>query len=334
MPIILKDSYFLPIQNDIESLFYETLWKPIIDAVGESKSLLNSKSDLISALRSGKVSYSDGVFSGKFNAAISRELRKFAKFDKRSKTWKGNPPPDIKGIAITANDRVKAMAKKIESIIDTFPERMEEALDSAQYRIAQASSKINTQADKDIKGLGITPDITPEIEDRLIDEYRNNLNLSIDGWTPEQTARLRDMIKEQALKGYSRPALIDAIRGEYEVTKNKAKFWARQETSLFTSKLRESRYTSAGIEYYRWSTSNDSRVVGAPGGLYPEGSPGHGLHANMQGKICRFDDASIYADSVDDARKGKWKSKAMIGVESKHPGEAWNCRCVSIAIIL
>lgn len=92
------------------------------------------------------------------------------------------------------------------------------------------------------------------------------------------------------------------------ITTRRASFIARDQTAKITSQLNQSRQHDAGINSYTWSTSEDQRVVGTPGGLYPKGSAAHRNHYKRDGKV-------YY-----------WNNPPSDG----HPGEAINCRCVAI----
>ena len=92
------------------------------------------------------------------------------------------------------------------------------------------------------------------------------------------------------------------------ITTRRASFIARDQTAKITSQLNQSRQHDAGINSYTWSTSEDQRVVGTPGGLYPKGSKAHRNHYKRDGKV-------YY-----------WNNPPSDG----HPGEAINCRCVAI----
>ena len=89
---------------------------------------------------------------------------------------------------------------------------------------------------------------------------------------------------------------------------NKAKFLARQETSLFMSKLRDTRYQGAGVERFRWS---------ATGGSAGDGRT-RDLHRMLHGKEFSYGNPPVI-----DERTG----------ETGYPGEAFGCRCVAIPII-
>ena len=330
----MTEKYYKPIQAELENYFYNLYWKDILQLLKESERLYNSNSALISAIRKGLVHYESGVFSGKYNSAISKDLRKFAKYDARSKTWKGIPPGNVTAAATIANERGKKLAMNIESLIAEIPSRVSAVVESLKYSIDAPLFMMSDEAGKDLKSIGVSIDMTPELSDRLIEEYTTNQNINIKNWTTDQTIRLRKMIEKNALSGYNRLELQELISSEYGVSMAKAKFLARQETTLFTSTVRDERYSSAGITLVKWSTSQDARVVGNPSGLYPDPSKGHGDHFALNGKICKLNDPSVYADSIAAAKAGKWKSKVSAGMGNEHAGKEYGCRCTYIPIIV
>lgn len=89
------------------------------------------------------------------------------------------------------------------------------------------------------------------------------------------------------------------------ITKNRAKFIARDQTSKLTGNLNQARMQENGIDEYIWRTARDQRVVGTPGGRYPKGTRGHGNHYEREGKTFT------------------WQTPPADG----HPGQAYNCRC-------
>lgn len=322
--------YYEYTEKELQQYFYDTYFKKLFEILNKPLEKYNSKQDVINALRSGIISFHDGEFYGSLNIRISRELSKFCTFDKRSKRWKGNPPPDIKAAAIVANEKAKSLQLELFSTFNELkPIRYE-----GTKGIQKVFKEVDQSAEARIVNLGIIPKMTEKVRENLISEYIENQNINIKNWDSEQIIRLRGAIEKSLLEGVSKPRLIEMIQNEYEVSQNKARFLARQETSLFVSNLENTRYTEAGLQIYQWLTSNDVRVVGTPGGKYPKGSKGHGNHFVMKHKICKLNDPTVYADSIEEAKKGKWKSKREIGADDKHPGESFQCRCRKKPLIL
>lgn len=108
--------------------------------------------------------------------------------------------------------------------------------------------------------------------------------------------------------------LTQEIMHENRMTFERARMIARHQTSVINSAVNQARQTAIGIEEYYWSSSNDERTVGNPGGHYPHGNKTHGNHWERDyrhngGKAYRWDEP----------------------FEDGHPGHAINCRCVSLA---
>lgn len=330
----ISDGYYKPIEKDLQYYFYELYYKEIMEAFKDPYFKMNSNNSIISAIRSGKIQYKNGIFTGKFNMKISSSLEQFAKYDGRSKTWVGKAPPSILAASIVANDKSKALNEKINNLIDQIPEKVASVIESLKYSIDAPLFAMNKQAAGDLKSLGIEIDVTPELSARIKKEYTTNMDINIVNWTDKQTENLREVVQKNVLSGYNRNDLIKMISNQYDVTMTKAGFLARQETSLLMSTIRNDRYQDGGIKIVKWLNSHDIRVVGTPGGTYPDPTKGHGNHYLLGNKYCRLDDPTLYADSLEDAKNNKWKSKANIGAGVKHAGEEYYCRCAYQAIIV
>ncbi len=95
------------------------------------------------------------------------------------------------------------------------------------------------------------------------------------------------------------------------ISENKARFIARDQTSKLAGDLTGIRQADVGIEEYKWRNSQDARVVGNPAGLYPKGNAVHNNHWNREGKTF------------------SWTSPP----EDGHPGHAPGCRCRAEPVI-
>lgn len=126
-------------------------------------------------------------------------------------------------------------------------------------------------------------------------------------------------------EGRSLMAQIQHIGG---VSERRAKIIARDQTSKLTGLLTKTRQTSIGVETYVWRSSKDQRVVGDPSGNYPKGNSKHGDHYHLDGKLCRWDDPTVYSG---DGGKS-WKPREQ-GWTRTHPGQDILCRCHARPII-
>ena len=87
------------------------------------------------------------------------------------------------------------------------------------------------------------------------------------------------------------------------MSRRKARFLARHETSLLVSEYRETKYIELGIERYSWSTSMDTKV--------------RDTHKKLHGKIYYFKYPPVVNKKGD--RKGH--------------GKDFGCRCIPRAIV-
>lgn len=100
-------------------------------------------------------------------------------------------------------------------------------------------------------------------------------------------------------------SLLERLQKIGGISKNKAKFIARDQTAKLTGDLNQARQEDNGIEEYTWHNAQDRRVVGNPSGLYPKGNRAHGNHWDREDKVY------------------SWSKPPADG----HPGHAPGCRC-------
>ena len=120
---------------------------------------------------------------------------------------------------------------------------------------------------------------------------------------------------EQAVtNGWSVKALQEQIKAlDTKITKSRAAFIARDQIGKLNGTITQKRMEDIGLTMYEWSGSVDERERDS--------------HRVMEGKLCRWDDATVYSDDG-----GKtWKNRADIGGVLKHPGMDYQCRCCALA---
>lgn len=83
--------------------------------------------------------------------------------------------------------------------------------------------------------------------------------------------------------------LTQQLKEEFNITYERAKRIARDQTNKMNGNLTQIRQTGLGIEEYIWRTARDQRVVGNPSGFYPKGNRVHGNHWEREGKVFRWD---------------------------------------------
>lgn len=128
---------------------------------------------------------------------------------------------------------------------------------------------------------------------------------------------------EQAIsKGASLPQLMaDLKKLDLNVSKSRLRLIARDQIGKLQGQINQHQSEEIGLDLYIWRTAGDERVRGNPAGLYPKAVP---THYEMEGKMCRWDDSSVYSD--DEGKTWKDRTSKMPKV---HPGMAIQCRCTA-----
>lgn len=300
-----KPEYYAQSENDLLSFFYQYYFAPLIETVEIPVPLKNAGGNpLISAINAGQVQYKDGVYSGKFNARISRELSKYAKYDIRSKTWNGFATPETKFAAIRAEGKRQETNQRLIKAIDQAEANVNEAIKKAPFGDSVPIDMMGNDIKTDLQGVGVMPNLDPRTIAKLRSDYTNSQRLNIKNWNGEQVKRLRNLVEQYQTTG-TNGSLLDMIQSEWNTSAAKARFLARQETGLFFEALSRNRAAGAGVRKYRWSTSHDVRVRDA--------------HLHLQGQIFDINGEG----GIVDLKTGR----------RAHAGADYNCRCAKIWVL-
>jgi len=134
-----------------------------------------------------------------------------------------------------------------------------------------------------------------------------------------QNAQLIKSIPQQYLEQVSnivmgnmrqgmRPSYIEGeLVKQFGITQRRAKLIARDQTSKITGEITRLRQTGAGIEYFRWQTSNDQRV--------------RHDHTELQNRVTPYG-KGVY----------RWDDLPKENGVPVYPGSPINCRCVAIPV--
>lgn len=308
----LKDSYFQDIKEQLRVIFFEELFRPIVKIIKENSPLPvkvenATTGSLKRALRSGRIQYADGVFSGQFSIPISRDLESLgAVWHKRERTFhleQMKIPVDV----MNAHWDYWYKARVAHDMIETELQAVARRVKESQYEVNAKGmvAKVDAGWRQAAARLAIKPELTEDGKANLSAGYSENMNLWIKKWLEEEIKELRQDVQANAEQGYRFDSLIDRIQHRSGVSRTKATFLARQETSLFMSKFQAERYQAAGSVKYQWSGANDERE-----------RPGH---KQLNGKVFRW-------DSPPPAHH------FSIG-KPCNPGEDYECRCVAIPLL-
>ena len=219
-------------------------------------------------------------------------------------------------------DYFKSLTAKMNRIFDKLDSIDLGAIASSiSTRIVGTANRVNAerfdrQAGKmfgiDLKGALASSG--KAVQDQL--EIDRQLNASlIKSVATEFKQEIADTIMANVQSGERSTNLITQIKERYHVSQSRAKLIARDQTSKLNGSLVKARSEALGAKTYIWSCVMDERA--------------REDHKAMNGKLCRFDDRTVYSDDG-----GKtWKKRKQIGGEEAHPTEAVNCRCAALPIV-
>lgn len=310
-PIKETTEDFERLEEMIGEIFRKEIYIPLLREVNtSSKVLKNSTDDLLEAISSGRINFANGRFTGNFNATISRELKKLgAKWERSTESFrlpKAKLTAEMKNAIDLSQARfAQKLAAVDRKLRDMLPEKIATKLDANKF-FDTTLWKTDESFKKTVKGITVPPDLTKERRARIAKEYTENLQLYIKEWTEKEIVELRKDVQKAIFSGNRYESLIKSIQKSYDVSQNKAKFLARQETSLLMTKFKETRYTDAGVMEYRWGC-----VAGSPN------HPVRPMHKALEGKVFRWDDPPVTDE------KGN----------RNNPGQDYNCRCFARPIV-
>jgi SPP1 gp7 family putative phage head morphogenesis protein len=150
---------------------------------------------------------------------------------------------------------------------------------------------------------------TDSLEDAIARKLRENVRL-----IESIPSELLSQVEEELRAGFEAGARVESfykvLEERFNVAESRAKLIARDQTGKINAAITEERNRSIGILEYTWQTSQDERVRGNPGGLWPKG-----LHWQLHGKTFRYDQPPV----------------TNLQGDANNPGEDYQCRCNALA---
>ena len=244
-------------------IFRQEIYLPLLrEAELSSKLLKNSLDDLLEAIQSRRIYYSKGSFRGRFNSTLTRELRDLgAQWDSKQGSWRiplSKIPMRVKMSISLSEARLDSTMEKIQRKIEKIvPAEIAEKV-SLEKHFDTTLWKSEQEFQKNVRNITVAPKVTPEERSRIAKEYTNNVQLYIRDFTEKETEELRKNVIKATFSGERYENMIGAIKQSYGVSQRKAKFLARQESSLMVTKYTQARYESAGSTEYDWQCVSGS----------------------------------------------------------------------------
>lgn len=323
-PIEQKDSWSLGLNQELQRLFYDVIYQPLIESEPKESKANAVSYRIVDGLKKGTISYRNGVFKAvHWNAALSKELKELgARWDKSSASFKLIPsmmPPKLRTAALLSEEAdlksYNEMMQKLEKVPEIMKARTK-VMDLNKY-----SHIVGKKVDKQYKQtvidvMSVNPSLKPAqrilfdekyvmtvskpIRKTISKSYGANVKKSANKFSDEEVQKLRKMVEQQIMTGRPRSELVDKIQSRLKIGKDRAKFIARQETSLFTAQYKQAQYAASEIDDYKWRTVGDGAV--------------RHDHKKLNNTLQKFSDPPV--------------TNEITGAKN-NPGEDFNCRCVA-----
>jgi SPP1 gp7 family putative phage head morphogenesis protein len=158
------------------------------------------------------------------------------------------------------------------------------------------------------------PLLNPDIDLLLKSWVSTNVSL-IKTIQTDLLSQVGFVIESSYRSALSMPELTKQLQKRFNISRNKARLIARDQTAKLHSDYIKHEHKQVGITQYVWLTSNDERVRTS--------------HKVLNGKVCQWNDELTYRDSED----GRLKSKRSIGGVPLQVGQDFQCRCSLAAIV-
>ncbi|HHR5464406.1 TPA: phage minor head protein [Salmonella enterica subsp. enterica] len=219
--------------------------------------------------------------------------------------------PDATPLSITA--RLAAVMQRLAGIsVQEVAARL-----SAGF-VARANQQNKEQTQRTFfQSFGI--DLTGMLgEGAIKPEMEKAVNDNVDLITSIHTDFIHDIgaaVFENMKDGGRHENLIDIIKERGNVTRNRARFIARDQTSKLNADLTEARNVALGLDLYEWGGTGDERERES--------------HFVLNNMLCKYSDPTVYSDDG-----GKtWKKRSGIGAFIGKPGEDYQCRCLALPYV-
>lgn len=318
-PILHRDEYTASVEKELLGWFDETIFAPLFDILtpvtrSNARKPWEEKqhSAIWDALMAGVIWYAHGVFSGAFNAAISRELRAIGarKVMAGFALAQSEIPIVLRGVVTESAMRSAALHNEILTTLAAmeehitaapiglaFPKTVDRIVDDLQEQFVQSVSKV--------EGLTAPTPVPTDFRNEAREDLTEEANLEVKGFSVEQLQQLREEVQQNLSAGARADRLVEIVEMRLGVSKRRARGIADYVVSQLVSKFRERRYRELGSTEYDWETSRDERV--------------------------RSDHRAL------DRQRFSWSSKPVTNRATgarNHPGEDHNCRCVPRPVIV
>lgn len=325
-PIIYQDKWHMPLYREIYKTIYLSVFEPLLKETEEVEAMTNDKDSILERyLKSGLIEYRDGKFSGQLSASISKEIKGLGgKFI--DKAWHLHPsklPFKMRQVISASERKMIALQERLTKKLDAMigkPSSLVKNMTIQSMGVATMDRVSQEFKSTILKNVAVQPKIDEEglakisrdylttidlpIRKKLMREFEEDAIKVVENFEQDIVEKLREKLNVMILDGRSRDAVKKEIMSQLKISKTRAKFIARQETALLTTKFKKSQYQQYGVNTYKWVTVGDHKV--------------RERHVELNGEVISWDQPPIV-----DEKSGR----------RAHAGEDFNCRCQAAPIV-
>ena len=190
-------------------------------------------------------------------------------------------------------EKLKIFLKNSEKIIKKW------------LRMARQSSDKNIKKLlSEMAGKQITIEYDKSYDEALRLMVQRNVQL-IKNTTEQTLTNVENIVFDSMTTGQGWAEIQQTLETQKDISKNRIKRIARDQTAKTNAALNELGQREAGIKYFMWRTAQDERV-----------SEGYGGHKQLNGKIYRWGDEANYPIIDSYGHRGL-------------PAQRVNCRCIA-----
>lgn len=222
-------------------------------------------------------------------------------------------PVNVDGKNVRNDDFIDVLNDLLIRVGTRLEPYMELAFSAANRTAVQVAVFNEAQYEKTINSvLGVDIFLEQPWLKNQLELFSNQNSQLITLMTDTEINRVSGIIQRAFQEGSSYESIAKDVQKSFGITRRHAKLIARDQTTKLNGSLTKLRQQELGIKTYVWQTSGDERV-----------RPDHRV---LDGKLCRWDDPTVYYDEST----GKWEKRSKIKGTLVHTSQDVNCRCVPI----
>ena len=317
---VVQDENFEEIEEVINEIFYEILFRPLIEVLARYKrdfitnSMTTGVVAIIEAMKKGTISMNRNkvsvTFTGKFNSTLSKEFKKLGgTYNTKEKSWNvpySKLPQEINAaqgqIKVSENQMKRDMQQALPSL-DQVKDLVKENNRWLKDNMHKAVEDMESDWKSASRNLSVQPNFTDQQRENIAKAYTENMEKYVVSFTENQVKDLRVFMEDSIATGNRASSVVKELQERYGISQRKAKFLAKQETRLLSTQYLHERAKVSGCKRFRWSSSHDSRV--------------RADHKRLDGQVFTFDNLPV----IYSGKKGDERGLA---------GQAYGCRCRAI----